>query len=993
MVFVSCGMHDLPGSLRLTSTFPFVGRSAELEALRALLPMEEGEGRRVVLIGGEAGSGKSRLVREFAREAARNGALVIYGACDAVVRTPYGPFAEALDHLTRVIDPVELRAALGTAGSELTRLLPDLPARVGDLPAPVKADPDTERHRLHTAVTDLLAGVSRRPVLLVLEDGHWADAPTLLLLRHLARAAGNARVLVLATFRDTEADVPETLSETLADLRRSDDVVRLRLGGLSDEEVSEFVAHAADGHVGDGLPQLARAITELTGGNAFLVCELWRAMVETRLVEVAGTTIRLTRPLAELGTPESVREVVSQRLSRLGPRTTDVLELTATAGAEFGLDMIRRATNLGEPELLGVLDEAVRSGMIEELPSRGLAYRFTHELVRRALYDRLSRLRRAELHLRVGEALEGGEGRAGRALADLAHHFAAAAPFGGAGRGVDYNVRAARAATAALDFDEAAALLRTALELRIEDVAERAQVFLELGTASHRAGKALDALEAFTATADIARQLGNGDLLARAAIGYEDACWRPGISDQGAAELLEEAASMLGDESSELRVGLLGGLARALDFQGAHERAAIVRINAVAMARRLHDRTGLATTLMRSYWSRGAISLEEILGMLTEATALGEELGDTEILAEAMAWRVPAFVALCDLDSARREVGVLRETAEQTAQPFMLHVAEHYGSAIALCDGRLAEADARAERSHEWSRLLTGRDAAGVYGIQMFSVRREQGRLAELAPVMGILAAEAKRGGPWRPGLVSLLVELGMEGEARRELARVRSEGLDPFRESLWLAALTYLTDACAALGDQATAAIVYPELAPLAGDNVMIGHLVACYGAADRYLGMLATTLGEWERAEEHFEGAMELNRRMGATTWLAHTAYEYARMVRARDGRERDRAAALLGEAEVLASRVGMPALLGRIRALGSGAPKAGGPGGLSSRELQILGLVARGLSNREIGRTLFISEHTAANHIRSILRKTGCANRTEAASYAHRHGLVEA
>ena len=159
------------------------------------MPMAEGEGRRVALLGGEPGSGKSRLVREFAGEAAAGGALVLYGACDAVVRTPYGPFVEALDHLARTVDPAELRAALGTGGGELLRLLPDLSLRIGDLPPPVKADPDTERHRLHTAVTDLLAGVTRdRPALLVLEDGHWADAPTLLLLRHLTRAAGHARV-------------------------------------------------------------------------------------------------------------------------------------------------------------------------------------------------------------------------------------------------------------------------------------------------------------------------------------------------------------------------------------------------------------------------------------------------------------------------------------------------------------------------------------------------------------------------------------------------------------------------------------------------------------------------------------------------------------------------------------------------------------------------------------------------------------------------------
>ena len=689
---------------------------------------------------------------------------------------------------------------------------------------------------------------------------------------------------------------------------------------------------------------------------------------------------------------------MSQRLSRLAPGTSDLLELAATAGAEFELDMVRRAAGLGEPELLAALDEAVRSGMIEEVPSRGLACRFTHELVRRALYDRLSGPRRAELHLRVGEALERGSGRSARTIADLAHHFASAAPFGGTARAVEYNLLAARAATAALAFDEAAARLRTALALGIEGPEERLELSLELGHVSHRGGKSLDALAAFRAAAEIARDLDDAHGLARAATGYEEACWRPGMTDQGAVEILEEAAMVLGDEDSSLRVGLLGGLARALDFQGQHERGEIIRTNAVDMARRLEDKVGLASVLVRSYWSRGTTSLEDIVAMLTEAGQLGEELGNTEIRAEAMSWRVPAFVALSDLDSARREVAALLETAEQTAQPFIIHVAEHYGSAIALCDGRLDEAEARARRSHEWSHLLTGRDPSGTYGIQMFSTQRERGRLAELAPVIRILAGDAAREGPWRPGLAALLAELGMESEARRELSRLVADGLDPLRESLWLASLAYLTDASAALGDEEVAALVYPELEPLAGANVMIGHLVSCYGAADRYLGMLATTLGEWERAEEHFERGMELNRRMGAVTWLAHTANEYARLLLRRPGGDRTRAEALLGEAAGLAERIGMAALLGRVRALGSPAPAGAVPAaallpdGLSPREVQILALVAQGLSNRQVGATLSISEHTAANHVRSILRKTGCANRTEAASYAHRHGLVQ-
>ena len=373
--------------------------------------------------------------------------------------------------------------------------------------------------------------------------------------------------------------MPGTLSETLADLRRSDDVVRLRLAGLSGEEVTEFVRRAAGGRP-RRRPARARAARSASSptGTRSSSASCGARWSRPGLVEIVDGAIRLTRPLSELGTPESVREVVSQRLSRLAPRTTDLLELAATAGAEFELDVVRRAAGLAEPELLAALDEAVRSGMIEELPSRALPTASRTSSCAGRSTTGSAGVRRAELHLRVGEALERAEGRSGRALADLAHHFAAAAPFGGAGRGVEYNAARRAGGDRALAFDEAAARLRTALELRIESPAERAEV---LPRARRRrataAGKAPRRARGVRTAAEIARELGDAELLARAAIGYEDACWRPGIADQGAVELLEEAAAALGDESSALRVGLLGGLARALDFQGEHERGAVVR--------------------------------------------------------------------------------------------------------------------------------------------------------------------------------------------------------------------------------------------------------------------------------------------------------------------------------------------------------------------------------------------------------------------------------
>ncbi|HEU4906299.1 MAG TPA: AAA family ATPase, partial [Solirubrobacterales bacterium] len=671
--------QGLPSSLRTASAFPFVGREEELEKLRSLLPRAEGEGRRVALVSGEPGAGKSRLVRELAARAVADGALVLYGACDAELRSPYGPFAEALDQLAQALPPEHLRDALGPAGGELTRLLPELSQIAGGLPAPVADDPDSERHRLHIAVAGLLESAGRhRPLLLVIEDGHWADAPTLALLRHLARSAWGARLLLLVTFRDTEADVPQALAATLADLRRSEDVVRMRLTGLSGLEVSDLVRRAAGGDPETELDELAGAIHGLTGGNAFLVCELWRALAETGVVETRGGAIVVTRPLAELGTPESVREVAGQRIARLEPATVELLQAAAVAGAEFELEPVRRAARLGEPQLLAAFDEAAASGMVEELPSQRLACRFTHELVRRALYDGLSRGRRAELHLRIGEALEQSGGRSARELTDLARHFAAAAPLGGGERAVEYNLRAAVAASAALAFDEAATRLRTAIEVGIADEPERTEALLELGLALHRAGRSIDALEAFAEAAGLARALGRVELIARAAIGYEEACWRPGLARREAVELLEEALETLGaGDDDEMRVALLAGLGRALSLAGELDRGALVHDNAVALSRRRRDRAALARILVRSYWARGNRSMEETLSLVSEARDLAAEAGDAETGTEAMAWRVCALTSLFQLDAARAETEALRETAESTAQPFMRHVAEH----------------------------------------------------------------------------------------------------------------------------------------------------------------------------------------------------------------------------------------------------------------------------------------------------------------------------
>jgi len=474
----------LPGPLRATSPFPLAGRSRELELLRARLVLAEaGEGGQVAVIGGEAGGGKTRLARELAHEAAKRGTLVLYGTSDAVVSTPYQPFVEALGFLVRVSEPQALDAYLGSARGELARLLPEL----GSVPAPSEVDPDTARRRLHSAIIDLLIRAGRqRPLLLVLDDIHWADAASVQLLRQLIHAAPEARMLVLATYRDRSEDVSPELTAALADLSRAEGVTRIALRALRDDDIAEFIEQAL------GTPAataLTETISELTDGTPFLVCELWRSLLDAGTIEISEDRVTLARTVAELTSPESVRDVVRYRLSRLTASTTTMLEIAAVAGTEFELSLLG-----DERSLVTAAEEAIESGMIEPVSEPGVAHRFSHELVRRALYERLSSVRRAELHLRVGEALERKHAEGlDRVVHDLAHHFALAASLGVVDRAVEYNVRAAEAAIRSLAFGDATKRFSAALDLGVADDRRRARIQLDLGTALIHAGRVEEA--------------------------------------------------------------------------------------------------------------------------------------------------------------------------------------------------------------------------------------------------------------------------------------------------------------------------------------------------------------------------------------------------------------------------------------------------------------------------------------------------------------------
>jgi tetratricopeptide (TPR) repeat protein len=467
----------LPGPLVPEPPFPFVGRAEELGTVRALLQRaESGEGA-VAAVVADAGGGKTRLAREFAHEAAARGALVLYGASDAAVRTPYGPLRQWLDHLARGSER-ELGDCLDEGGAILARLVPAVAAVTG-VAAPPPADAEGDRYLLQQAAIRLLRELAgTRPVVAVADDVHWADDETLHLLRALARAAPEVRLLLVIAYRDRAVDTRPEAADALADLWRLEGVTRIGLGSLGDDDVATFVREAASA---EASAELVASIGELTGGTPLLVCELWRELLATGGVETSDAGVRLVRAIDDVRGPERIADAVRQRLGRLDARVGAVVELAAVAGPTFELEVLAGAGADDGTAVASALDQAVAGGFVEELPTPTGAFRFTHELVRRAVYDRLGGLRRAELHLRVGEALERAHAAdLSRIVPELASHFTLAAAVAGPARGIDYNLRAAEAAVDAAAFADAADRLSSALALGIPDDQARTRAQIEL---------------------------------------------------------------------------------------------------------------------------------------------------------------------------------------------------------------------------------------------------------------------------------------------------------------------------------------------------------------------------------------------------------------------------------------------------------------------------------------------------------------------------------
>ena len=386
----------LPPLLAAIEQSPFVGRDEELAQLWQSWGQARKGQHQLVFLAGEPGIGKTRLVAESARSIHAEGATVLLGGAEEGTEFPHQPFVEALRHYVAVCPIGILKEQISTFGAELTRVIPELNQRLPDLPVLPPPRGDSERYRLFDAFAGLLAkACSFQPVLLILEDLHWAEKETLLLLKHILRSTLQSPLLILATYRDTELPRTHPLVRTLSDLRRGRKFQRISLAGLVQKEVG----HMIDAWVGQDAPlDVVTGVHEQADGNPFFVEEILLYLIDTGAIYEKDGRCMADVPVDQMGIPEEVKEIIRLRLARLSDECDSMLTIASVLGQDFRIDALKRASDLSEDRLIELLEEASSARVIKDVPGFFGHYTFNHALIHETLYEDLTTTRRVRLH-------------------------------------------------------------------------------------------------------------------------------------------------------------------------------------------------------------------------------------------------------------------------------------------------------------------------------------------------------------------------------------------------------------------------------------------------------------------------------------------------------------------------------------------------------------------------------------------------------------------
>jgi class 3 adenylate cyclase len=884
------GGHPFPSLLLRADEMALSGREQELGRLLAAWIQAGAGEQRAVLLAGEPGVGKTRLAAEVARRAYDEGALVLYGRCDQELGVPYQPFAEALAaFLDGCHEPLTAQH-LGRYGSDLFRLVPDVAERVPGLPPPLEADPETERWRLFQAVGAWLEqAAAAGGLVLVVDDLHWAPAPTLALFGHLVGTPAAARLLVVGTYRDTERTA--ALTSLLTELRYRKGVDRLALDGLDELAVADLVASAAGTDRDEAALALAGALHRETEGNPFFVRQLLGHLEETGV----------------LGPPGGLAEVIGHRLEVLPSLAGRALRRAAVVGRDFDLDTLAALTGADEEALLDNLEAAVKARLLEETGVD--AWRFTHALVRSVLYSEWSASRLVRLHRQVGEALETHHPYD---VTALAHHFGRAASGDEtvAAKGVLYATRAADQAVVRLAHEQAVALYRQALNLLGGATSDekRCDLLIVLGDAERRAGVA-GHRETLLEAARLARHLSDGERLARAALaGTRGISSVLGEADEervGVLEAAVEAAPLHGP----VRARLLAQLAAELVYGGGRERRFALAEQAVALARETDDPETLAEVLAAADYAI------QVPGTLAARRALSAELavlhrttGTPHSRAVAAFGRSITALEAVDLAGAEEALADGWRFAAEFAQPTLRWIATAFRSCRALLAGRLAEAEALATDGFLLGQEAGQSDAAAWMAALLWGVRREQGRLEELVPAVEAEVATRPDLPTWRMVLAQMQCELGRPEEARALYEPFARKGFEELPYDLvWMPGMCGAAEVGAFLGDVDGARTIYQRILPFRAQGVAAGPTF--FGAVEHYLGLLAATTGSLDGTDQHFAAAAAAHQSLRAPVFLARTRLCWGEAL-LKGGQRVDipRARGLLEEAMAAARHLGL-------------------------------------------------------------------------------------
>ena len=891
---------------------PFVGREHELGLLLDRFERAAAGEGQAVLLSGEAGVGKSRLVQRLQERLPAHAAVRMQCSPSHTATALY-PVFRHLEHAAGFAAGDDPEAKLDKLEALLRQDVEDLAENMALL-GPMLSLPASRRYgtielvaeqrneRVLRLLVDFLHGLAARtPVLLLLEDAHWIDPVTREFIAHVLTRLADARILVLITHR------PEFNS----DWTRHPQVTVLTLNRLSREQ-GAAVARAVGG---DRLTDdVVARIGRRAEGVPLFIEELTRSVLDAG--EAPDNNI-----------PETLQASLLARLDRLGPDIRELAQIAAVIGREFSGQLLSALVGKPEAALTPALESLVAAQIVLPAGTAPEAYVFRHALLQDAAYHSLLLRRRRQYHAAVGESLEKDFSHIAASQPELIaqHYTVAEEPE----RAVPFWLLAGKRSRTRLAILEAIDHFERGLAMArdLPESPERSRYILALLLALGEAQRLTNArlIEAFATckeAAELARAEGSPVDLARAALGAQDAeTW---IGKQGGEviKLLEAALHGLGEADSADRARVLSALGRAFFNLGDADRATALTTTAVEVARRCGDKQALYYALSRqdialighpcpaSRFPERRRALEEEL-MLLEETGLS----DTGLIYGFVP--VASYLEMGDFDGFAASLTHFREYAARhriSTHDYGLASAE---AMRAILVGEFAEAERLANRALEIDANVHGDLATGVYGVQMFTIRREQGRLAEVAPLFRRFLDENPGDAAWRPGLALIASDLGFVDAARKAFAEMAAAGFAVPADAKRSLTLSYLAEVCTRLGDALEAERLYEQLLPFRDNAILAPVATVCCGAAARYLGMLATVMGEWTAVEEHFEAALAINERLHAWPWLAHSKYEFALALTARGrGADRSRAKELFAAAAASAERIGMPALQQKIR-----------------------------------------------------------------------------